>query len=81
VSRKDEELTTVANLLAFGDMLEAADRLSLEEQETLADILRRRIIQRRRREIALEVQAAREEHKAGTSAPATPGELMSEILA
>ena len=71
----------MTNVQGFGDVLEAADRLSLEEQETLADILRRRIVQRRRQEIALEIQSAHEEYKAGSSTPATPDELMAEILA
>jgi hypothetical protein len=67
--------------LAFGEVLEAADRLSLEEQETLADILKRRIIERRRQEIVAEVQSAHEEYEAGSCEPVTPGDLMAEILA
>ena len=69
------------NVLAFGEVLEAADRLSPEEQETLADILGRRIIERRRQELTAEVQSARKEYKAGSCEPVTPDELMAEILA
>jgi hypothetical protein len=69
------------NMLAFGEVLEAADRLSLEEQETLADILKRRIIERRRQEIVAEVQSAHEEYEAGSCKIVTSDELMEEILA
>ena len=69
------------NVVTFGEVLEAADRLSLEEQETLADILKRRIVERRRQEIAAGVQSAREEYEAGSCEPVTPDELMAEILA
>lgn len=68
-------------MLTFGEVLEAADRLSLEEQETLADTLKRRTIERRRQELAAEVQSARQEYEAGSSEPVTPDELMEEILA
>jgi hypothetical protein len=40
------------SVLPFGEVLEAVDKLSLEEQETLIEIIRRRIIERRRAEIA-----------------------------
>ena len=39
-------------VLPFGEVLEAVDKLSLEEQETLIEIIRRRIVERRRAEIA-----------------------------
>lgn len=71
----------MGNALAFGEVLEAANQLSLEEQETLTDILKRRIIERRRLELAEEVQAARQEYEAGSCEPVTPDELMEEILA
>ena len=40
------------SVLPFGEVLEAVEKLSLEEQETLIEIIRRRIIERRRAEIA-----------------------------
>jgi len=69
------------NVTTFGQVLEAADQLSLDEQETLADILRRRIIERRRQQLAVEIREAREEYKTGDCQTATPDELMAEILA
>jgi len=38
------------NRMPFGEVLEAVGKLSLEEQETLLDVLHRRIIEHRREE-------------------------------
>ena len=45
----------MGNVLAFGEVLEAADELSLEEQETLIEVIRRRVIERRREELVAEI--------------------------
>ena len=55
----------------FGDVLEAADQLSLEEQETLIDILHRRMIERRRAELAQDIAEARREFEAGEAKSAS----------
>jgi hypothetical protein len=68
------------NTMPFGEVLEAVDKLSLEEQETLIEVLRRRLIERRRGEIARDIQQAQEEFQAGRSRSVTPEELMKEIL-
>ena len=68
------------NVLAFGEVLEAADELPLEEQETLIEVIRRRVIERRREELAREIQDAQKEFQAGQCRPTTPDELMTEIL-
>ncbi|MGQ9630026.1 MAG: hypothetical protein ACUVXI_06875 [bacterium] len=54
------------------------DKLSLEEQETLIDILRRRIAERGRKMLAAEIQEARKEFAEGRCRPATADEI--EIL-
>jgi len=66
--------------LAFGEVLEAVDKLSLREQEALMDVVQRRIIERQREELAREMQEAQKEFQAGHCHPATPDELMTEIL-
>jgi hypothetical protein len=66
--------------LAFEEVLEVVDRLSLEEQETLVEIVHRRVIERRREELAREIQEAQKEFQAGQCRPTTPDELMAEIL-
>lgn len=63
----------------FQDVLEAADRLSLEDKEALIDVLQRRLVEQRREEIAREIEAARREFQAGQCRPMTPDEIMKEI--
>lgn len=64
----------------FGDVLDAADHLSPDEQETLIDILRRRKAERERQALAAAVEEARQQFQAGQCRPVTPDELMKEIL-
>lgn len=68
------------NTLPFGDILEAADKLPIADQESLRDILAKRIIARRRDELSQEVREARKEYEAGQCKPVTPDELMTELL-
>ncbi|MEW6266172.1 MAG: hypothetical protein AB1641_24120 [Thermodesulfobacteriota bacterium] len=65
---------------AFGEALEAADRLSPEEKEALIEILRRRLIDERREEIIEEIATARKEFQSRQCQPASPEDLMKEIL-
>jgi hypothetical protein len=66
--------------IPFGEVLEAIDRLSSEEQETLLDIVRRRLIERGRQQLAADIQEARTEFAAGQCQPTTVDDLMKEIL-
>jgi hypothetical protein len=66
--------------MTFGEVLEAADQLSREDQQELITILHRRLAQAGRQQLAAEVQEARQEFAAGHCRPATPDELMREIL-
>jgi hypothetical protein len=68
------------NTARFGDVVEAADHLSLDEQETLLDILRRRINEQRRAALAKEVENADKDFEEGRWRAATPSEIMQEIL-
>ena len=67
-------------LASFADVLEAADELPLDDQENLAEILHRRVIERRREELAREALRARQEYEQGGCRPVTAGDLVSEIL-
>ncbi len=64
----------------FGEVLEAADKLTLEEQVSLIDILHKRMIERHRAELAQDIEEARKEFREGHCQPATPTEIMEEIL-
>jgi predicted CopG family antitoxin len=68
------------NIMPFGEVLEAVDKFSLEDQETLIEVLQRRLIERRREEIAKEIREARREFQSGQCRAVTPDELMAEIL-
>lgn len=64
----------------FSTVLDAADALSLEEQETLIDILRRRIAESNRQRLIAEVQETRRDFAQGQCEEATADEIMREIL-
>jgi TRAP-type C4-dicarboxylate transport system substrate-binding protein len=69
------------HVMSFGEVLEVFDELSLEEQETLLDVMQRRVVERRREEIVQEIQAAQREFESGQCQVVTPDELLAEILA
>ena len=64
----------------FGQILEAADDLPIEDQETLIAILKNRLRERRRAELAKDIQEAGKEFEKGSCRPVAPDELMREIL-
>jgi len=70
----------MTHVLPFGEVLEAADHLSHDEQEELISILHRRLAQAARQRLVAEVQEARQEFAEGHCSPTTPDELMREIL-
>lgn len=71
---------TMEQTIPFGEVLEAIDKLSLEEQETLLDILHRRLAEQSRKIVATESQEARKEFAEGRCQSATPEEIMKDIL-
>jgi hypothetical protein len=54
--------------------------LSLDEQETLLDIVRRRIAEQGRKKLAQDIREARDEFARGRCDPTSPEDLMKEIL-
>ncbi|MBW4622466.1 MAG: hypothetical protein KME17_24305 [Cyanosarcina radialis HA8281-LM2] len=65
----------------FADILEAADRLPLEEQESLIDVLQNRLRERKRKALVRDVYEAQQEFAQGKCQIMTPEQLMEEILA
>jgi hypothetical protein len=63
----------------FSDVVEAAGNLSLDEQEALVEILERRVTERRRSQLAKEIQDADREFQRGECRPAQPNDLLREI--
>lgn len=70
----------MGNSVPFGEILEAADELPVEDQETLIAILKNRLRERRRAELLKDIQEAEKEFQEGKCRPVTPDELMREIL-
>ena len=64
----------------FDKVLEAAGNLTLDEQEALVEIVKRRVAQQRRVQLTREIRSARREFQSGRSRPVSPNELMREIL-
>ncbi len=66
-------------LVSFADVLEAVEQLSIEDQEALVEIVRRRATEHGRKRMAAEALEAQREFAEGTCRPTTPGELMDQI--
>jgi len=65
---------------SFGQVLDSADQLSSEEQESLIGVLQRRLAERRRAELTEAVKSARREFKEGRCRPAAPKQIMKRLL-
>ena len=67
-------------LLPFAEVLDAVNQLSFEEQQTLVDIVRRRMTEQGREQRTTEILEARREFAEGRCQASTVDELMDEIL-
>ena len=65
--------------MTFADIVDAADRLSADEQLTLLEILRRRLAERDREQLVRDVAEARTEFANGATQPKTVKQLMDEV--
>jgi hypothetical protein len=65
----------------FGQVLESADELPVDEQESLVTVLQRRVAEKRRAELIEAVKEARHQFKQGGCRPASPREIVRRILA
>jgi hypothetical protein len=65
--------------MTFADIVDAADRLTADEQLTLLEILRRRLAERDREQLVRDVAEAREEFAKGATRPTTVKQLMDEV--
>ena len=64
----------------FHVIVDAADRLTVEEQETLVTVLNRRLADRRRAELARDIREGQKEFERGILRPSTPEKIVKEIL-
>ena len=65
--------------MTFSELVDAADQLSLDEQQALLDILRGRVAESNRQRLIHEVQEARNEFAEGKCKPTSVSEIMDEI--
>jgi hypothetical protein len=65
--------------MTFSDIVDAADSLSVDEQQTLVEILRRRIAERNRERLLHDVQEARREFGKGQTSPTSVKAIMDEV--
>ena len=63
----------------FQDALDVIETLSDEQQETIVDIIRRRIVERRREILANNIQEARQEYSKGQVKSGTVDDLLKEL--
>jgi hypothetical protein len=66
---------------SYGQVLDSIEALPEDQQESLLDIVRKRLVERRRAELIKSVGEARKEFKSGKLRPATSAEIMRKILA
>ena len=64
----------------FAEVLDSADELPVEEQESLVEVLQRHLAERRHEALVKEVQSARREFEKGLCRPATPKQILKRIL-
>ena len=65
--------------MQFNQILEAIECLSLEEQEDLIQIIRKRQIERRREEIAANITQARQEYQQEKVFRGTVDDVIAEL--
>lgn len=63
----------------FQVAIEAVEKLMPEDQEMLVEIVRRRLIERRRTELAGDIAAAREAYRRGDVRRGTVDDLIAEL--
>ena len=66
--------------LRFGDVVEAADRLTLDEQEELVEIVRKRMVAKRRGELLLDIEEAEHEYRQGSCGVMTANEVVDRLF-
>lgn len=63
----------------FNDALEIVDSLSIEEQEELLEIEKKRLIERKRKKLAEDIEEAEKDIENGNYITGTPEELVKAI--
>ena len=67
-------------MVKFAQVIETVDEMSVEEQETLVEIVSRRLAQRQRTEIIKEVRQSRRQFRSGKYRFASADEIIAGAL-
>lgn len=67
-------------MLTYNEVLESVDSFSVLEQLEIAEIIRKRAIEERRKELKKEILQARKEFKSGRIKPKTVDEVIEELF-
>jgi hypothetical protein len=65
----------------YGQVLDSIEALPDDQQESLVELMQKRLAERRRAVLVDAVHEARREFKSGKCRPATPAEIMRKVLA
>lgn len=76
----DDEETDMERAMPFGEVVEAAGHLTTEEQEELVEIIRKRMIAKRRGELLLNIQQAEQEYRQGQCGAMTADGAVERIF-
>jgi hypothetical protein len=69
----------MASVSRLDQVLESIEDLSVDEQETLIDLMRHRLAERRRSEIAANIAQAQVEYQTGEVFRGTVAQIMDEL--
>jgi hypothetical protein len=64
---------------SFADVLDAAGKFPVEEMEEISEILHKRVIEIRRKELARDVKSARAELKSGRIKKSSAQDIINEL--
>jgi hypothetical protein len=70
----------MTQITSFHEILESVEQLPVEDQEALIDLIRQRLVERRRAEIATNIVKAQDEYKTRQVFRGTVDELMAELM-
>lgn len=79
--KPQEKFLVVKGMESYAGVVHLIELLSLDEQESLLELLQRRLIERRRAVLAREIEEARREFREGKSRVMTPSEIIAEAMA
>jgi hypothetical protein len=66
---------------SYGQVVDSIEALPDDQQESLLELVQRRLAERRREALIKSVAEARKEFKSGKLRPASPAEIMRKVLA